>query len=138
MDWAAFGLPMEGHTAQVPKASDIYRPDVATCRPTERLGEVRQRTQAAGLDVCLVLNEARVVLGRLRRKAWDAEASAMAESVMENGPATIRPDETLEALVKRMREKNVGSIIVTNPDGVLMGLLYLEDAEAYLNKSPAI
>lgn len=138
MDWAAFGLPMEGHTTQVPKAGDIFRPDVATCHPDELLGEVRQRAQAAGQEVCLVLNEGRVVLGRLRRKAWDAAASATVESVMENGPATIRPDETLEALVKRMRDRKVDSIIVTNPDGVLMGLLYVEEAEAYLKKRPAI
>ena len=47
-------------------------------------------------------------------------------------------DEVLEALVKRMRDRKVDSIVVTNPDGVLMGLLYVEDAEGYLKKSAAI
>ena len=138
MDWAAFGLPMDGHTARVPKAGDVFRPDAATCGLTELLGTVRERTQAAGVDVCLVLTEAKVVLGRLRRKAWEAEASATVESVMENGPATVRPDENLEALVKRMRDRKVDSIIVTNSDGVLMGLLYVEDAETHLKNSSAI
>ena len=53
---------------------------------------------------------------------------------MENGPTTFRPDNFLEPLTKRMREKKVGSVIITNSDGVLIGILYRKDAEARLGQ----
>jgi hypothetical protein len=36
---------------------------------------------------------------------------------------------TLEPLTKGMREKKVGTVIITNSDGVLIGLLYRKVAE---------
>jgi hypothetical protein len=132
LDWFAFGLPMEGEFAAIPKAGDVVRRDVPTCRLDEQLSDVHQRAQAAGWNVCLALNHANVVLGRLRREAWDADPNATVESVMENGPTTFRPDNFLETLVKRMQEKKVGTVIITNSDGVLIGLLYRKDAEQRL------
>jgi len=52
---------------------------------------------------------------------------------MEEGPTTTRADDDLEQLTARMRRRSVGSILVTDPDGRLMGVLYREDAEAALN-----
>jgi predicted transcriptional regulator len=56
------------------------------------------------------------------------------ESVMENGPTTFRPDYLLDTLIKRMQQCKVGSVIVTNSDGVLMGMVYRGDAEDYLKQ----
>jgi predicted transcriptional regulator len=81
-----------------------------------------------------VVNESSVVLGRLRREAWDADPNTPVENVMENGPTTFRPDNFLEPLIKRMREKKVGSVIITNSDGVLIGLLYRKDGEERLER----
>ncbi len=53
---------------------------------------------------------------------------------MENGPTTFRPDNFLEPLIKRMQEKKVGSVILTNSDGVLLGLLVRKDGEARLQQ----
>ena len=132
LDWFAFGLPMEGERAKLPQAGQALRPDVPTCHPTDRLRDVHLHTQAGGWKVCIVVDESGVVLGRLRREAWDGDPSAPVESVMENGPTTFRPDYLLEALVKRMRDKKVGSVLVTNSDGVLLGILYRTDAEQRL------
>ncbi|MCH8920594.1 MAG: CBS domain-containing protein [Chloroflexi bacterium] len=79
-----------------------------------------------------MVNDDRVVLGRLRGKTLDADPGATLESVMESGPTTIRPDEPLEAIVERMRDQRVGSILVTTSDGRLVGILYREDAERVL------
>jgi CBS domain-containing protein len=125
---------MAGEFAAIPKAGDIVRRDVPTCQPTERVGEVYQRCQSAGWNVCLVVNELNVVLGRLRREAWEAAPETVVEEVMENGPTTFRPDNFLEPLVKRMREKKVGSVIITNSKGVLIGVLYRKDAEGLLSQ----
>ena len=57
---------------------------------------------------------------------------------MENGPTTFRPDNFLEPLTKRMREKKVGSVIITNSDGMLIGLLYRKDAEERLNRDQIV
>jgi predicted transcriptional regulator len=134
LDWFAFGLPMEGEFAAIPKAGDVVRRDVPTCRLGEKLGEVHQRCQAVGWKVGLVVNESNIVLGRLRREAWDADPDTPVENVMENGPTTFRPDNFLEPLIKRMREKKVGSVIITNSDGILIGLLYRKDGEERLQR----
>jgi hypothetical protein len=67
--WLAFGLPSEGTEAPIPRAADAARRDVPTFRPDDRTGDVRARLTGTGWDECLVVNEERVVLGRLRAKA---------------------------------------------------------------------
>lgn len=137
LDWFAFGLPMEGELAASPRAGDVMRRDVPTCRLTDRLGEVHQRVEASDWDSCIVVNAASIVLGRLRGAAWDTSAEATVEDVMENGPTTFRPDNKLESLVKRMQDKKVGSVMITNSDGVLMGVLFRNDAEQRLSELQA-
>ena len=127
---------MAGKFAEIPKAGDVVRRDVPTCRLTDRLGEVYERCQAFGWNVCVVVNELNVVLGRLRGEAWKAELQTPVEEVMEKGPSTFRPDVFLETLVKRMLNKKVGSVIITNSDGVLIGILYRKDAEERLSLHP--
>jgi CBS domain-containing protein len=51
---------------------------------------------------------------------------------MEPGPTAIRPDDPLEGLVERMRKAGVRSILVTTPEGRLVGIVYREDAERFL------
>lgn len=126
---------MEGEFASYPKAGDIARADVPTCDPSERLGEVYQRCQAAGWKVCIVVNESKIVMGRLRGEAWKADPETPVEDVMENGPTTFRPDNFLESLIQRMQEKKVGSVIITNSDGVLLGILYRKDGEERLHQA---
>jgi predicted transcriptional regulator len=134
VDWFAFGLPMEGERKKQPQAIDVVRRDVPACRLEDRVGEVHSQTEAAGWKVCVVVDKNRVVLGRLRREAWEADPEAPAEQIMENGPTTFRPDHLLEPLVQRMQKRKVGSVIVSDSDGVLIGVLYRQDAEDYLKK----
>jgi CBS domain-containing protein len=132
-DWFAFHLPMEGEFAPYPKAGDLVRRDVPTCGLRDQVGEVYRRCQAAGWNICLVVNELNIVLGRLRGEAWEAEPQTPVEDVMENGPTTFRPDNFLEPLIQRMRDKKVGNVIITNSDGVLIGVLYRKDGEQRLH-----
>ena len=48
LDWLAAGLTSEGSNAQQPRAGDVARSDVPTCRLQERLGEVAEQVRAAG------------------------------------------------------------------------------------------
>ncbi len=131
-DWTANDLPTEGRLAAVLRAGHAVRRDVPTCQITERLGEVKERVQAAGEKVCIVTNEEGIVLGRLRGKAFNADPEASVESVMEAGPTTIRPDILLEEITEHLQERRVGSIVVTTSVGRLIGILYRSDAERYL------
>ncbi len=134
-DWLASGLPVEGKFADYPRAGDVARRDVPTCRLTDRLGDVRDRTLDADQNVCVVVNDDRIVLGRLRGDALGGDPEATVESVMESGPTTTRPDDPLEAITERLQSARVASILVTTPDGRLVGVLYRRDAELRLKES---
>ena len=129
VDWLAWGLPREGRAAQVPTVGDVARRDVPTCGLADRVGDAQARAQAAGFDACVVVNERRVVLGLLRSRELGADPAATAESVMQAGPTTYRLDVPAREAGARMRERRVDALLVTTPDGTLVGLLLREDAE---------
>jgi CBS domain-containing protein len=136
-DWFAHNLPMLGTRAALPQAKDVARPDVPTCGLREPIGEAHRRAQAAGWEQCIVVAEGRVILGRLRRDAWNALPETPAEEVMENGPTTVRPDELLSELLPRMQKRKVSDILVATPAGVLLGNISRAEAEAYVAAHPS-
>ena len=132
------GLPLEGRTAGRRRAIDVARNDIPTCGPRERLGDVRERVRAAGQEMCVVVNDRGIVLGRLRRKEWDRDSDAAVEDVMELGPPTERPDPFLSEVVERLRK--VGSLLVTwygseEDGGRLVGVLFRADVERVLEEN---
>jgi CBS domain-containing protein len=136
-DWLAAGLPTEGPASSTQRAGTVARRDVPTCSPDDRVTDAARRTRDSGWDTCVVVNEQRVVLGRLRGSILDASDRRRVDEVMEEGPTTTRADDTLEALVARMQPRHVTAIVVTDPDGRLLGLLRVDDAERALSQPPA-
>jgi CBS domain-containing protein len=137
-DWAVHGLPLEGRTAGRRRVIDVARKDIPTCGPRERLGDVRDRVRAAGHEVCIVVNERGIVLGRLRRDCWEKAVEATTEDCMELGPPTTRPDLFLHEVIERLRK--VGSLLVTwygrdEDGGRLVGVLYRADVERVLEEN---
>ena len=131
-DWGSFGLPHGGRLAKQPSAGDIARADVPTCLLTDSLSEVRRRVRESGWDSCIVVNDHRVVLGRLGRKAIGSDQGESVEETMTEGPSTVRPSIGLDALLERMQSKNLSSWLVTTPDGRLVGLVLRRQAEERL------
>ena len=131
-DWLAAALPSKGQSADVPRAGDVVRGDDIACHLGERLGDSVDRIRAAGKDVCIVIDDRHVVLGRVRGRALAGDPNAIIEDVMQLGPSTIRPDTPLETVVKTLQDGKVNSTLVTDPEGRLIGTLYLEDAERKL------
>ncbi len=129
VDWFAAGLPMEGGQASVPTVGDVARGDVPTCTPAEKVGEARGRVRGRGWDRCVVVNEERVVLGLLREKELASDPEVTAEEAMRPGPTTVRPDTPAGKMAERMRKRSTASVVVTTPDGELVGLMYRDDAE---------
>ena len=127
-DWKATGLPVEGSGKGSLRVADATNEDVPTCEVGEKVDEVRDRAHAAGWETCVVVAGDGVVVGRLRSPAWDTEAGATVGEMMEPGPSTVRPSASLKPLVGRMREKGTPEVLVTTPEGVLVGVLFFEDA----------
>ncbi len=95
--------------------------------------------QAAGHELCIVVNDRGIVLGWLRRKAWESDADSAVEDVMELGPPTERPDPFLHEVIERLRKVNPRLLITwygSEADGGrLVGVLFREDAERVLEEN---
>jgi CBS domain-containing protein len=134
-DWGSSGLPREGTITELPSAGDVARRDVPACRLDEDLPEVRQRVRDAGWDTCFVVTDERVVLGRLGRGALAAADDVTVEDAMTEGPSTVRPSIGIDALLKRMTDRNLETFPVTTADGRLVGLALREDLEQRLTET---
>ncbi len=91
-----------------------------------------ERLDESGWDTCFVVDERRVVLSRIGRRAIRGREDVSAEQAMTLGPSTIRPSARLRDVVERMRTQKLRSLPVTTSDGRLVGLLLREDAERAL------
>jgi len=80
-------------------------------------------------QICVVTNDLGVVLGLLGRQALASGENVRAEDAMSLGPSTIRPSARREAVAQRMRDQELTRIVVTLPNGVLVGVLRREDLE---------
>ncbi len=128
LDWMAAGLPTEGTNADHPRAADVARKDVVTCRLDERLGDVSDRAASRGWAAAVVVNEERVVLGLLRKKELAGDPGQPVERAMRPGPSTFRPYVAIGEMAATMVEHNLDSSPITTSDGRLVGLLLKEDA----------
>jgi rhodanese-related sulfurtransferase/CBS domain-containing protein len=127
-DWGSFGLPLEGQRHSGTRVGAYLQTDVPTCSLEESLPEVCERVRAAGWDTCFVVNEQRIVLGRLGRAALARGDGTSIEEAMTAGPSTVRPSLDLAAALERMRSQNLTNLPVTRSDGLLLGLIGREDA----------
>ncbi|MDP8956284.1 MAG: CBS domain-containing protein [Actinomycetota bacterium] len=125
----AAGLPTEGWLAELPRAGDVARKDVPTCGLAERLGDVRQRVESAGWDVCVVVNDERVVFGLLRAEQLRQPEERRVEEAMRPGPSTFRPNVPIHEMADHMATHNIETVPITTSDGRLVGALKREDAE---------
>lgn len=131
-DWLATPLPTEGQAASKLDAAAMVRGDDIACHIGEKLGDVAKRVRAAGKNVCIVVNDRHIVLGRIRGRALDGDPNSLVEDVMQPGLSTIRPDTDFGTVVSTLRDGNVASTLVTNQEGRLIGTVYLEDVERKL------
>jgi CBS domain-containing protein len=133
-DWGSAGLPLEGANGSATRAGAYVRTDVPACRLNDRLHDVCERLEEGGWDTCFVVDERRVVLGRLGRRAIRGRADVSAEVAMTLGPSTVRPAARLRDMVERMRRQNLTNLPVTTSDGRFVGLLTRQDAEEALRE----
>lgn len=129
-DWLAAGLPTEGPGALRPRPGRLARTAAPTCALDERIAVARSRVEGSGEDRCVVVSGSGVVLGLLDAEALaHEEPDAAAGVAMRPGPATVRAHEDLSGLLARMHERHVTSILVTDPDGHLLGTFHRADGD---------
>jgi Mg/Co/Ni transporter MgtE len=80
------------------------------------------------LDVCVVVNEERVVLGLLRDEQLAQDGDKVVAEVMRPGPSTFRPHLSVEEIAHYMIDHDLPSSPITTSDGRLVGLLMADDA----------
>lgn len=129
LDWLAAGLPTEGRLASKPAAKDVARSDVPKCSLEDALGDIRDRTRAAGVELCVVVNQEDIVLGLLRSEELDGPDERKAEDAMRPGPSTFRPHVPISELAHYMSDHDMPHAPITTSEGKLMGVVFREDAE---------
>ncbi len=119
-DWIAMGLPMERRDTQ-PLIEQVARKDVPTCGGHDRLSQVRAKL-SEGWNVCVVLNEDRIVLGLVDFSDQLDESKSIGE-VMRPAPLTFRPGRPVAETCEYLKSKNVPVALVTTSVGQFIGIL---------------
>jgi rhodanese-related sulfurtransferase len=122
-DWIAAGLPSVRREPSAPRVTTAMFRDVPTCPPDEPIAEVVRRARSEDWEMAVVVNEHRVVLGRLRFSRVDVDSMLTAFEVMEPGPVTVHADAVLDVTLRRLADRHVETVIVSTPDGELLGIL---------------
>jgi predicted transcriptional regulator len=101
---------------------------VVVCGLTDRLGDVRDRAAKTGLEVAVVVDGERVVLGLLRSKQLEMDPDLAVEQAMRPGPSTFRPYVSMKEMADYMVEHSLENVPITTSDGKLVGVLLKVDA----------
>jgi CBS domain-containing protein len=129
VDWMARGLPMEGAEAGAPRAIDLARQDVVTCRLDETVGAVVLRVEASPHSYAFVTSADGVLFGRLRKATLEGDPGRRAGDGMEPGPSTSRPDLAPAELLAKLEQADLTTAVLSDPEGRLLGIVRRADLE---------
>ena len=122
-DWIASGLPTVRSPDSELRASDAME----TGPPTAILGQRAGDVDVSGDRSVIVVNEERIVFGRLAADDMRSNPDKLVDELMAPGPTTVRAHEPAEALHERMRSAHVHEVIVSTPEGRLLGVVHLPE-----------
>lgn len=129
VDWIAHGLDLEGEWQRSTAVGAFLRRDAATCRPHEPATLVAERIEASPYRFALVLSDHDVLLGRVDASALHQARGESIHEMMDPGPSTVRPHIDAAQLARRLTDRDQHTMIVTTPDGRLLGVVKREDLE---------
>jgi len=91
-------------------------------------GDVRRAIADSPYGYALVVSPDGVVLGRVRKSALEALSDGdPIDTVLEPRPQTIRPHLTEAKLEERFEAYGFRTLVVTRPDGTLIGVIRRDD-----------
>ena len=134
-DWLAAGreIEVDGQRGVLPIMA-VVRDDVPTFSVDTPVGEAAGAL-AEPYDFVLVVDPSGIVLGKvLGRHLNGTPDDVPLGDVLVEGPTTVRANEHLPDLLGRMEAASTGSVIVTTPEGRLLGMLLADDARAFLEE----
>ena len=121
MDWLSADLPYQGSAVLV---SQVVRHDPVISRPGDQVPEVEPRLIADPAGVAVVVGADEVVLGLIGdHELKGAPPEATAADIMCVSMTTIRPSEEVAAVHRRMDHAGLTDVVVTMPDGRLVGIV---------------
>ena len=126
VDWMAAGLPTVRADDAERRVLDAADRDAPTIAPHHRLDGLMGHEERG----VLVVNAQRIVLGRVPYARLADARDHSAEAVMDVGATTVRAHEPLDPLLERMARRNVNEVVVTSPDGELLGVVYRADSQS--------
>jgi Mg/Co/Ni transporter MgtE len=128
--WIACGRPTVRSEREPVRAGSVMATDVPRCPVDADVDEARRALTNTAWPWCVVVNEQGVVAGRVDAGTLaGAPGDAVVVDVMETGPSTIRADADVADARQRMRKHKSEALIVTDPDGRLLGALRSVDAD---------
>jgi CBS domain-containing protein len=119
-DWLAAGLPSVRQPGGATRALEAADRSPSSCGPDDTLAAITARRDRGPV---VVITDTSVVLGVLTDAELTGDPTQAAEVAMRPGPATVRADEPLEPLLARMRDREVDAVLVTTPEGTLLGVI---------------
>jgi rhodanese-related sulfurtransferase len=122
--WMACGLPIEGTLRPERRAGAAARPAVR-CALDATVGDVADTLRASEQRVVVTTDDG-VVLGVVRGTAAGLDPSTPIAAVLDGAPPSVRPSVTTEELAESMDRDHRTFVLVTTPDGVLIGVIERE------------
>jgi CBS-domain-containing membrane protein len=93
--------------------------------PDTKLGDLRP--VIGSWELAVVVADGDVVIGVVRSEATGGPETVDVADVMQAAPATVRPSIPRRELIATMNDDGQQHVLVTTPQGVLLGLVRLED-----------
>ena len=90
---------------------------------------MRDRVRDGHWDVCVVVDQQHVVLGLVQAETLGTHAGTPVEEVMQPDPVTFRPNLAVGDMPDYLKTRRIPRALVTTSDGVLIGLLRIDDVE---------
>ncbi len=116
VDWMASGLATVRADPSERRALDVADREPLACGPATLVADL-----PAGRSI-IVVNDYGIVLGRVPAQHQYIRGRT-AEEIMRPGPTTVRANEPLDPLLERMSARSVAEMIVTSPEGRLLGVV---------------
>ena len=124
--WLGAGLPSEGTVPSRERAGALADTNVPTVGATADVAAATAALRDSPHDVCVVLDEAGVVLGTVRHNVAALPPGTSVLDALSPAPPSVRPSVLRRELAGSMDRNGETWVLVTTSQGELVGLLSRE------------
>jgi predicted transcriptional regulator len=127
-DWMSRGLTVEGEEADALTVGQLAVDPPVLSLDMAANDAVSLIDHQEGRAGAVIAGDGQVV-GVLTREEADKAGDVTVEAAMELGPKTYRANGDPQEALDYMKRNDVNQVVVSDPTGKLIGLLYRDDAE---------